>query len=514
MPPPMPRWRDTLFAKVLMLALGVALLVLFLFGALAMQQFSRAQARATAPLWAAALRPALGGEVQLPAELPTMTTMKLVPGPPPPDAAELRLYPRFRFIAEELRELGMPVREVRISGRTGNAITWLGFATAGRRDELRWIGVRGEYEGLDVRTRGFVGFALALLVIGWAAWKLSRRITRPVSELQQAIQRFGREGRLAGTAAGGAAGAVAGAVAGLPADLPAGTSAGPARRPGPAGWGPGGNAGAATSPAVSPGSAEAAPAELRELVRQFEEVAAERAALDTQRRTMLAAISHDLRSPLGRIRMAAELLPAHADGVAARRDAIVRNVQVADRLLGSFIDFARTDGEPFDQPVDLADLVQRLGAEEPDLEIEVASAAAQQIAFAAGPAANSGALGRAVFVVSAAHPLALERALRNLVDNARRHGAPPVQVSLGLRSAQWAELTVRDHGCGIPGAQDRARLLLPFQRGEQGRGTPGTGLGLAIVARVAERCAGRLLLEEAAPGLRAVLLLPVRPPRP
>jgi signal transduction histidine kinase len=89
-----------------------------------------------------------------------------------------------------------------------------------------------------------------------------------------------------------------------------------------------------------------------------------------------------------------------------------------------------------------------------------------------------------------------------------------VQVSLGLRSAQWAELTVRDHGPGIPSAQDRARLMLPFQRGEQGRGTPGTGLGLAIVARVAERCGGRLLLEEAAPGLRAVLLLPVQPARP
>lgn len=449
----MPRWRDTLFAKVLTLALGVALLVLFLFGSLAMHQLSRANARASAPLWAAALRPALAGDVALPAQLPAAKTMHLVPGPPPPDAAELRLYPRFRFIADELRSLGVPVRELRVSGRTGDAITWLGFAleTGGPAGagEMRWIGVRGEYEGLDVRSRAFAGFAVALVIIGWAAWALSRRITRPVSELQQAMRRFGREGRLV--------------------------------------------AAAAPMAAAPTGSAAQAPAELRELLSHFDQVAAERAALDAERRTMLAAISHDLRSPLGRIRVAAELLPDDDEGVAARREAIVRNVQAVDRLLGSFIDFARTDSEVFDQAVNVVELARRVAAEEPDVELSA-------------PPAGSPAL-----IVPWAHPLALERALRNLVDNARRHGAPPLRLSVALAEPGWATLTVRDHGLGIASAEDRARLVLPFQRGEQGRRTPGTGLGLAIVARAAERCGGQLLLEDARPGLAATLRLPLAP---
>jgi hypothetical protein len=92
-----------------------------------------------------------------------------------------------------------------------------------------------------------------------------------------------------------------------------------------------------------------------------------------------------------------------------------------------------------------------------------------------------------------------------------RTAQPPLEVSLTRDGPGWAALAVRDHGPGIPAAADRARLVLPFQRGEQGRRTPGTGLGLglAIVARMADRRGGRLLLEDAMPGLRAVLRLPV-----
>ncbi|MCW5635825.1 MAG: hypothetical protein KIT17_20985, partial [Rubrivivax sp.] len=434
----MARWRDTLYAKVLGLSLGVALLVAILFGAFAVRQLAKLQARATAPLWAEALRQALDGRVALPADVQAQTTLQLLPGPPPPEAAPLRLYPRFRAIVGELRVLGLPVRELRVSGRTGDAITWLAFETPGAQGgALRWIGVRGEYEGVDARLRGALGFLLALAGIGVGAWSLSRRITRPVRELQGAMQRFAREGRLA--------------------PAPAAAGDGPAL------------------PARTASSADAAPAELRELVRQFEQLAAERAALDAERRTMLAAISHDLRSPLARIRMAAELLPAEAEGVAARRDSIVRNVQAVDRLLGSFIDFARSDSEPFDEPVDLGELVRRVVAEEPGLEL------------APVEGDGHGDTG-APLVVPRASALALERALRNLVDNARRHGEPPVRLSLQRVSPGEAWLAVRDHGGGIAGADERARLVLPFQRGEQGRRTPGTGLGLAIAARVAERC--------------------------
>jgi signal transduction histidine kinase len=130
--------------------------------------------------------------------------------------------------------------------------------------------------------------------------------------------------------------------------------------------------------------------------------------------------------------------------------------------------------------------------------------------------------------------------LRNLVDNARRHGRGPIELALhsplggdqgnsplggdhahpppgGDRThlpGAEAHLVVRDHGPGIPNPADRERLVQPFQRGEVGRRTPGTGLGLAIVARVAERCGGSLGLEDAAPGLRAVIRLPIHWPAP
>ena len=273
---------------------------------------------------------------------------------------------------------------------------------------------------------------MGILALAAGAWWLSRRVLQPLAELRQAMSRFQTDGR----------------------------------PPGPA----------------SPG----APLELRELSQQFDELVRQRQALDTERRTMLAAISHDLRSPLGRIRMAAELLP-EAEGVALRREAIVRNVLVADRLLGNFIDLARADEEPINDRVDLVALL----VEHVDVDTDGA-----QLSLPANPV-----------VLEPASALALERALRNLLDNARHHGAPPLQVALRVQGRQ-AVISVRDHGSGIaPDA--RSAMLQPFTRGEGNRQTPGTGLGLAIVLRTAQRHGGHLELLDAAPGLRAELQLPL-----
>ena len=105
-----------------------------------------------------------------------------------------------------------------------------------------------------------------------------------------------------------------------------------------------------------------------------------------------------------------------------------------------------------------------------------------------------------------ASEVALERALRNLIDNARRHGAVPIE--LGLRCDDEATLLwVRDHGPGIAPAL-REHLQQPFARGESSRLVPGTGLGLAIAQRTSKRHGGRLVLQDAAPGLRVELHLP------
>ncbi len=101
-----------------------------------------------------------------------------------------------------------------------------------------------------------------------------------------------------------------------------------------------------------------------------------------------------------------------------------------------------------------------------------------------------------------AHPGLLERVLENLLENAERYGAPPVEVGLEAGEKE-VRLTVRDHGPGVPPSL-LPRLGEPFTKGEAG----GTGLGLAFVRLVAAWLGGRVAWENARPGLRVVLTLP------
>jgi two-component system osmolarity sensor histidine kinase EnvZ len=421
-------WFDSLFARVLLVQVVVVLTIVGVLLVLALNYQERAIAQATAPMWVAAVRPVLAGETALPRDELVSTRLLLLPGPPPADATPLWRRPRMRALKEALADTGLPVEKMLFGERDGEPVTWLGLAAEGG---LTWVGVAGEFEGVDLRERQPVGALAALAVVLGAAWWLSRRIVQPVADLRRALQRYEQDGE------------------------------------------------------IPPPPAAGTPTELRELAQQFAAFAVQRQGLEAERRAMLAAISHDLRSPLGRIRMAAELLP-EADGVAARREAIVRNVRVADRLLGSFIDLSRAEDEPFAERVDLAALLRAVVLSEEELLVT--------------------ALPKAPLWVARANPLALERALRNLIDNARQHGRAPIELSL-RREGTECVLAVRDHGPGIALA-DRDTLVQAFQRGEQSRGVPGTGLGLAIVQRAAARAGGRLVLTDAAPGLRAELRLP------
>ena len=220
------------------------------------------------------------------------------------------------------------------------------------------------------------------------------------------------------------------------------------------------------------------------LWRQFTELAHQRHDLEERRSIMLAAISHDLRSPLSRIRMAAELLP-HAQGMPVRREAILRNVDVANRLLTSFIDMAYAEEEPIEGRVNLRSLTMSVAAAIPG--VRLVELPEEEVWLA--PASS----------------VALERALRNLIDNAVVHGQPPVEM--GLRCNESTLLWVRDHGEGVAESQ-KELLFQPFTRGDSNRIKPGTGLGLAVVARTALRHGGRVKMTNETLGLRVEMHLP------
>jgi two-component system osmolarity sensor histidine kinase EnvZ len=201
----------------------------------------------------------------------------------------------------------------------------------------------------------------------------------------------------------------------------------------------------------------------------------------TQRTEMLAGISHDLRTPLTRLRLGLAMLPENAQEDAA---AMTQDVEEMERMIASYLAFARGDVLEAPQPTDLVALVR-----------EVASR----------PAPDGGAV-TVEAPPSLTFPLradALRRCLGNLLDNARRHAA---RVTVTVRPApDWAEVLVDDDGPGIP-AEARESAFKPFASFSAG----GTGLGLAIARDIARAHGGEILLAESPMGgLRAVVRLPI-----
>jgi two-component system osmolarity sensor histidine kinase EnvZ len=197
-----------------------------------------------------------------------------------------------------------------------------------------------------------------------------------------------------------------------------------------------------------------------------------RRSLDQQEREralLLAGVSHDLRSPLGRIRMAAELLP-EGDGIAPKREVIVRNALQADRLVGSFLDYVRSGELPLDETVDVAVVANSVVAQQQRADTELLVAIPPSL------------------IVPHASGVLLERVIGNLLDNAFTHGDSPVLLTVstvGLRVL----IEVEDCGSGIA-PEDQQAMLQAFARGDTARRHPGLGMGLAVVQRVAIRMRG------------------------
>ncbi len=234
---------------------------------------------------------------------------------------------------------------------------------------------------------------------------------------------------------------------------------------------------------------ETGPEELAGLARTFNEMSQQVQALLANRTTLLAGISHDLRTPLARMRIALEMLAGHADPAIVAR--LTNDIEEMNRLLGEFLTFSRGLEKEATQEVDVPALLHEL-AEKAALEGgTVVSTAQAPCAIAAGP-------------------LALRRILANLVSNAVRYGAgQPVEIACE-HGEDATVIRILDRGPGIP-AEELENVFRPFYRLESSRSaaTGGSGLGLAIARQLAEANGWALtLLPRAGGGLEARLTLP------
>lgn len=249
---------------------------------------------------------------------------------------------------------------------------------------------------------------------------------------------------------------------------------------------------AAQAPALLQGQPLPAPArasrEVLALATALQAAGQAAQARNRERDLLLAGLSHDLRTPLARLRFALELGDG---GSAAASAAMIGDVEELDALLQQFIAYAR-DGS--DEPAALLDLADLL----PALQASRRQPAHWQ--FRLPPT-----------LLLRTRPLNLRRALFNLLDNAERHGAAPFEFAVDADPiAGELQIEVRDHGPGVDPALLEA-LAQPFFRADPARSGPGSGLGLAIVERFARAEGGRLALENAKDGgLCARLVLPWR----
>jgi two-component system osmolarity sensor histidine kinase EnvZ len=234
--------------------------------------------------------------------------------------------------------------------------------------------------------------------------------------------------------------------------------------------------------------------EIREVNMGFNRMARELAKVEENRAVMLAGISHDLRTPLARMRLETELSVADDE---ARRN-MVDDIAQLDAIIDKFMDYARP-GVPALRPVLLALLIDREAAAFRDAtQIRIES----RVAIDLKVMADETELGR-VFA--------------NLFENARRYGRGPESgvAEVGItysRSGPWVEVTVRDHGSGVA-PEKLSKLTTPFFRGDAARTeATGAGLGLAIVEKAMQRMGGSMLLSNAPDGGLSALLRLKRAP--
>jgi len=306
-------------------------------------------------------------------------------------------------------ELG-PETELRIQPRL--QLLWIKLL-AGQR--VYWAGFPLPPRQEDAPSRALEWSIVILVVLLASAYAFARYLARPLRELNAAVARVG-EGK-------------------SPPPLP-----------------------------------ETGPSEIVNLNRGFNQMISNLRQIEQDRAVLLAGVSHDLRTPLARLRLGIEV-GASDDGA---RKGMVDDIEEMDRIISQFLDFARDGDHSALEVCDPGDIVATVVGRQ--------QRAGHDVHFA-----------RTELPRIALRATAFERMVANLVDNALRHGAPPVEIA-GRVDDGALVLEVMDRGPGI--SPDQVDYLKrPFTRGDPARsGVAGAGLGLAIVERIARLHGGTVEL--------------------
>jgi len=234
--------------------------------------------------------------------------------------------------------------------------------------------------------------------------------------------------------------------------------------------------------------------EFRELSEAFNEMTENLSKVNKERKFLLASVSHDIRTPLTRIRLASEMLPPNSLSL---KESLEDDVMEINDILNQFLDFARGFEDEPKIPVNLGTLLK-------DIQIKHKRMGQNFILRKKNIRTN---IPKKLFIDI--RPLAFQRCLDNLINNAFFYSKGKVILEASLLEESFT-ISIIDNGPGIPEEQ-KSKLLKPFERVDEARGNKGgSGLGLTIADRIVKAHDGKLeLINRTQGGLDAKITIPI-----
>ncbi len=331
--------------------------------------------------------------------------VKLIPYEKRPEIGRIPRAQRLQDLADILRERLGDDTELRIQGTVEQGTLWIKLML--NNEQAYWVGFpfsRQKQEELPLRLFGWLIFISILLLL--SAYLFTRVLSRPLQQLGQAVAAVG-QGQ-------------------TPSPLP-----------------------------------ETGPTEIAKLSQTFNQMTASLQRMENDRALLLAGVSHDLRTPLSRLRLAVEMSRSDESEI---KQGMVDDIEEIDKIIEQFLDFARGEEKLPLERINLNELIEPVA--------ERYRRKGHKLLFSPGQ-----------LPPLSLRIAAIERLLNNLIDNAIRYGGGEVELATSYE-VDAVILQVSDRGPGIP-PQEVARLMQPFTRLSSARSGPsGAGLGLAIVDRI------------------------------